>query len=223
MESLILTFTAEQLEKYYELLSKSDIELDFDTDVHPVGKLKISDTNLIISIIEDECLKLLKFKRYDSLFSVSLSQNEIRDLIPIYFDTVRNIEKCKRRLMDDTLSVSYELIELEKHIAHIYSRYAQFLPYKAALYGREEYCARISETDKRFKVSIETIEDHKSSLVLYFEVSRELENIIDEFFKASAKAVDSPKFKSFDASGFFIVLEGFISQLNAIKKKQKEM
>ena len=224
MDLLVLSFTKEQRALYDTLLNEDDVILDFDVDLPAFKNHHTCDVHLVAQSIENECAHLFEFKKYDSLFSVFMTVEEIKRFIPMYYDVIRKIESIRRRVGSDAWILSYKIEELNNICKDMYQRYTDFLPYKAALGNREKYATKIADLDVKFKQSIKKSEEEKAELMARCEQLNKLNDIIRNFFDKSSDATDSPKFKKFDAYEFFFVLEGFCAQITALKnEKQKEM
>lgn len=216
MDSLILTFTREQYKTYIELLKKENIELNFDTKLPVIDEYSICNFDIEASNIVKEAQKLLKFKKQNSTFSSFLTQEEIQGFIPVYYRVIRNIEYYKKIIRADTWTLSLQINKATEICAEINQRYADFLPYKAALYNREEYALEIKKIDEQFKESIEKSENYKKELVSYFDRAINLCDLVSNFFAKISKATDDPKFKKFDTYDLFWAVEAFIQQTRNI-------
>ncbi len=222
MDQLILTFNKSQMKLYNELLQKESIALSFDTELREMDEAPRENIEEALRNIENEAARLLSLKGQGSVFSAFLTQEEIKSLIPIYYEVIRNIEKNRRIISEDTWRLSLIISEAGEACADVYKRYADFLPYKAALYNREDYALQIDNTDRQFKESIEKAERYKRSILECFERASKISDLVSDFFKKCSKATGEPKFKKFDAYDFFWAVESFTEQIKAIKK-QKEM
>lgn len=218
MDSLILTFNKEQLSIYYELLEKKDLELNFDTALSPTQDYSLDVLDIEVLSILNEMTELIKFKKQKTMFSSSLTQEKLQEFIPIYYKVINNIWYHQRNVRNEIVILSCLICDVEKSIADINQRYANFLPYKAALYNRPGYVSRIKYTDKQFKANIEKANGCKKALLSYFDDLIKLCDIISDFFKKSSKASDEPKFKSFNTYDFFLSVDSFIEQLKALSK-----
>ena len=214
MDSLILTFNKEQMELYQELLQKENIDLNFNIDLQ-VEELNYNFDD-VLSNIEKEAVELLKFKKNTILFSPLLTTEEIKEFIPVYYNTLRNINRYNMKIGSDSLALSSKIQKANKIIAHINKKYADFLPYKAALCNRDRYSLEIDEIDTKFKKNIESLNKFKIELLAIFEKAEKISNIVDDFIQKSSKATDEPKFKKFDAYDFFWSLEAFVEQIRTI-------
>lgn len=217
MDALILTFSKEQLTLYHELLKKDNIELNFDTQLPQIDKFFISDFDEVISNIQKEAIALLSFNKHNSSFSAFLTQEEIKELIPVYYNAIREIKRHSNIIGSEAWKLSFKLGEINRTLADINKRYSEFLPYKAALYDREEYSQKTDEINNEFKKNIQCLNELKNELIELFQKAEKISNIVSDFIKKSSKATDEPKFKKFDAYDFFWSLEAFIEQLKIIK------
>ena len=222
MDDLILTFNNEQIKVYESLLSKNDIELSFDFSLNNFTEITIPSFEYEISCIINEAHRLLKLKKTNSVFTSDLSQDEIKKLIPIYYDVIKNIEYHKNNMGNCTWNLSCELDKSNSIHSSIIKRYSDFLPYKAALYDRKEYSSKISQIDEEFKKSIEKSNNYKKKILSSFNMVLNLCKIINEFYAKNSIATDEPKFIKFKTQNLFNSVEAFIEQINAVTK-QKEM
>jgi hemerythrin len=218
MDSLILTFNKDQLNTYKELLTKDHIDLKFDTSLPQIEDPKISNFHEALSNIENEALTLHKLNKHSSAFSSFLTQEEIKELIPIYYTSIREIKRHQNIIGSDSWLLSFKISEINRISLRINKGYSDFLPYKAAFYNNEKYSLEISEIDNRFKESIEFLNTYKKELLLLFNKVYTVDTIIKDFIKKSAKASDEPKFKKFDSYDFFWTVEAFLEQIKAIQK-----
>ena len=216
MDELILTFSKEQLKLYNELSKQENIELDFETEILPFDKPAVCDFDDTLAKIRAEADSLLKFRKQTSLLSVFLTQEEIKELIPFYYNSIRNIKRYSEIIGAESFKLSFKLGEINKIIADINKRYSDFLPYKAALSSREEYSSQIDLIDKEFKSSIDKADSLKKELLSIFERAEKLTDVVSDFIKSSSKATDEPKFKKFDAYDFFWSVEAFMEQIKNI-------
>lgn len=216
MDELILTFSKEQLKLYNELSEKENIELDFDTELLPFDKPAPCDFNDILAKIRAEADSLLKFRKQTSLLYVFLTQEEIKELIPFYYNAIKNIKRYSEIIGAESFKLSFKLGEINKIIADINKRYSNFLPYKAALSSREGYSSQIELIDKEFKSSINKANSTRKELLSLFERAEKLTDVVSNFVKRSSKATDEPKFKKFNAYDFFWSVEAFIEQIRNI-------
>ena len=216
MDSLILTFNQKQLNLYNELLEKENINLNFDTTLPAINTFFVIDFDEVLSNIKTEADTLLKLNKHTLSFSPSFTQEEIKDLTPIYYNAIRQIKRHANVISSESYKLSFKLGEINSALANINKRYTYFLPYKAALYNREDYSLKIDEIDFQFKNSIQTLNNLKIEILSLFERSINITNIVNDFIQKSSKATDEPKFKKFDAYDFFWSLEAFIEQIRNI-------
>ena len=216
MDSLILTFNKEQLKTYNELLNKENIELTFDTNIQKNDKFYIISFDEVLSNIEREAKTLLNLNKHNSAFAAFFTQEEIKELTPIYYNAIREIRRNSNIIGGEAWKLSFKLAEIDKALANMQKRYADFLPYKAALYNRDRYSLEIDEIDAQFKKNIESLENFKNELLAIFEKAEKISNIVDDFIQKSSKATDEPKFKKFDAYDFFWSVEAFIEQIRNV-------
>ena len=217
MDELILTFTKEQYKKYNEIKNSENVILDFNTELPELNEISSYSFVEFISAVEIEIKKLLAFKKYDSVFSVFLTQDEIKEFIPVYYDVIREINRYSKIVGADTWVLTMDISRAHRISTEMCERYAAFLPYKAALYNREEYSSQIADTDAKFKESIEYLDVYQNELGERLKKADAFYNVIQEFYKKAAEASDQPKFKKFDAYDFFWATEAFLEQLKAIK------
>ena len=217
MDALILTFNKEQLKIYNELLEKDDVTLNFDTNLPEIEKFYIRDFDEVISNIEQEAITLLNLNKHSSSFAAFLKQDEIKEIIPIYYSAIRSIKRHATIIGGESWKLSYKIGEINTIRMEINKRYSSFLPYKAALYNRKEYAAEIIKIDNKFKASIEYSDELKKELLSLFETANKVCSIVSEFIKKSSKATDEPKFTKFDAYDFFWSVEAFLEQIKNIR------
>ena len=217
MDSLILTFNPKQLNLYKELLHKEDIDLTFNTDILPIEKYSFDILNTQIVNIEMELTELLKFSKQETIFSTSLTQDKTKELIPVYYKAISNIDLHLKDLIMETQNLSIKIEEAHKISLDISQRYSNFLPYKAALFHNPEYTSKIQKTDEEFKESIEKSKEYNQKLLSYFNSIIDLSDIISAFFEKTAQASDEPKFANFNTKKFFDAVYSLIEQMKAIK------
>ena len=216
MDKLILTFTPKQHEKYLQLNSKEIEALHFDTSLADFDTLSTDILDNSLSSICSECERLLAF--YDSKsFFATLSQKDVKNLIPVYFEVINSIEKQRQKLYSESIKAGKIFMDAEKLCADISKRYNDFLPYKAAFYNNEKFKNEIFETDENFLKSIEKAQAFRSDIANYLNsISIVCDECIPEFYKKSSSASDSPKFKEFRANEFFACVITFVTQLKTI-------
>lgn len=216
MDSLILSFNKEQIELYNELLKKENIELNFDTSLPNIEDYETVILDEALARIKKEVLNLLNLNKNSSAFGAFLNQEEIKKLIPIYYNAIRAIRGHKINISAESWKLSFKIGEINKILADINKRYADFLPYKAALYNKDGYALEIETIDGQFKESIELANEYKKE---FLELIKRIELICDvtsDFIQKTSKASDEPKFKKFDAYDFFWATEAYLEQLKSI-------
>ena len=218
MDSLILTFNKEQMSLYKELLTKENIELNFDASLQKMDEITVSDFDEVISKIKECATTLVNLNKQSSSFFAFLTQQEIKAIVPIYYNAIREIRRHSNIIGGDSWKLSFKMAKINRVCLDITQRYANFLPYKAALHNKEDYHLEIERIDKQFKKSIELANIYKEETLLLFEKACKTVDIVNEFVKRSSKASDEPKFKKFDCYDFFWSVDAFIEQLNAIQK-----
>ena len=217
MDELILMFSKEQLKKYNEIKNSESVALDFDTELPELDEISQYSFDEFISAVETEVKKLLAFKKFDSMFSVSISQAEIKALVPVYYDTILGIERHVKELSSNTRALAMNISQVDKMHASLCAKYADFLPYKAALYNRDDYERAIAELDDSFNQSIQLVQSYLDTSYERLKKVETIHGIIQDFYQKASEASDSPKFKNFNARAFFYAIEAFIEQLKAIK------
>ena len=65
----------------------------------------------------------------------------------------------------ESYKLSFKLGEINRALANINKRYADFLPYKAALCNREDYSQKIDEIDLQFKNGIQALDNLKIEIL----------------------------------------------------------
>ena len=215
MDSLILTFNQEQMKTYQELLNQDNVKLNFDTTIK-IDKTSKYNFEEALSVIEKEALELLKFKKNTVSFTPFLSVDEIKEIIPFYYKSIRSIEQQKIKISSNSWMLAKKVEAANKSIIDINKRYSDFLPYKAALGNKDEYKEQIEILDDQFKLNIQLAKDHALTLMQEVEKSIKICDIISDFFNKSSKATDEPKFKKFDAYDFFWSVEAFVEQIRTI-------
>ena len=213
MDSLILTFNQRQMATYKELLQKENIDLNFDTMLQETNTFFVCDFDMVLSNMEKEAKILLNLNKHNSSFSIFFTQEEIKELIPIYYNAIREINRNSNIISGESRKLSLKLGKTDKALANMHKKYADFLPYKAALYSREDYALKIDEIDVQFKKNIELLENLKNELLELLLNAEKISNIVNDFIQKSSKATDEPKFKNFDANEFFWSIEAFIEQI----------
>ena len=217
MDELLLTFNKKQYEEYLKIKEAPTVELDFDTNA---SKIDISSPETVkaeLNKIISECEKLLAIKNRENVFATDLSRKDIENLIPIFYTVVGKIDQSKRRLYQESIKIASNIEKADKIRNEIYSRYADFLPYKAALGYSEAYRDRIATTDKEFKESISFTESQiKREKELLSKISNIADVIVPNFFKEISRAADAPKFLNFDKKAFFFAVSAFVEKTNSI-------
>ena len=219
MDSLILSFNKKQMLLYKELLTKENIELNFDTDMPKVDKFYIICFDEIISSMENEAKILFKLKKVTSPFVSSFNQEEIKELTPVYYNALLKIKRQADIIRGEAFKLSSKIGEIDRALADINKRYANFLPYKAALYNREAYSTKIYEIDSQFQKNIDALNNLKKELLSLFEKSEKISNIVDDFIQRSSKATDEPNFKNFNYNDFFWTVEAFLERIKNVSNK----
>ncbi len=215
MDSLILTFNKEQMKTYQELLNQDNVKLNFDTTIK-IDDISKCNFDEALSAIEKEALELLKFKKNTVSFAPFLSVDEIKEIIPFYYKSIRSLEQQKIKISSNSWMLAKKVEAANKSIIDINKRYSDFLPYKAALGNKDEYKEQIEILDEQFKLNIQLAKDHALTLMQEVEKSIKICDIISDFFNKSSKATDEPKFKKFDAYDFFWSVEAFVEQIRTI-------
>lgn len=215
MDNLILSFTPTQHKKYLEIASANTVELNFDIPSIEIKDLSIDITSAKTKMM-NVCEKILEFSKNDSFFVRSLSREQIKALIPVYYDAVSNIERARAELNGSAIVVSQKIVEIDTALTLLHSKYSDFLPYKAALAQREELKKEIMNLDNQFKSEISNLNQSKSRYALALEsISSITDIIIPEFFAAMTKASDAPRFKNFHKKAFFDAISSFLFKINA--------
>lgn len=215
MDNLILSFTPTQHKKYLEIASANTVELNFDIPSIEIKDLSIDITSAKTKMM-NVCEKILEFSKNDSFFVRSLSREQIKALIPVYYDAVSNIERAGAELNGSAIVVSQKIVEIDTALTLLHSKYSDFLPYKAALAQREELKKEIMNLDNQFKSEISNLNQSKSRYALALEsISSITDIIIPEFFAAMTKASDAPRFKNFHKKAFFDAISSFLFKINA--------
>ncbi|MBO5715713.1 MAG: hypothetical protein J6S23_04905 [Clostridia bacterium] len=217
MDALILSLTPIQHQKYLELLGKDEISLDFEVGTIEFDNYSDENIKSAKSKIVAECEKLMNFEKSDSFFSAKLNNEEIEELIPIYFEVINEISKAKKELYSEAIAISSKIKDVEKAHIEISQKYSDFLPYKAAFGKNEKYQDEILRIDNDFKCEIEKALEQKK------ELSNELSRIsticdvlIPTFSKKSSRAADTPRFKRFNDKEFFAAVSSFMEQIKNI-------
>ncbi len=217
MEALILSLTQDQHQKYLSLLGQDEVELNFEvesTRLENIFDEKIQNTKEKMIFC---CEKLTEFAKSDSFFSENLKKEEIDALIPIYFEKINDIAKLRKGLYSLSIEISNEILRVEGQRAKILQKYADFLPYKAALGKNEKYANEIIKIDNEFSFEISKIAAHKNTLShALSKISIICDELVPTFFQNSSQAADSPKFKNFNDNTFFISLSSFIEQMKNV-------
>ncbi len=213
MDNLILSFTPTQHKKYLEIASSNTVLLNFDIPSIEIKDLSIDNRSAKTKMIS-ACEKIFEFSKNDSFFVRSLSREQIKALIPVYYDAVSNIERARAELNGSAIAISQKIVEIDTALTLLHSEYSDFLPYKAALAQREEFKNEIINLDNQFKFEISNLNQSKSRYALELEsISSITDIIIPEFFAAMTKASDAPRFKEFKDKEFFTALESFIEKI----------
>lgn len=217
MESLLLSFDAEQYKKYTEILQTQEVELCFDTEVLTPELYDLQNARNIVAKMRQEALLLMTFSKRDSFFVSSLSKDEINTLIPTYYKVVREITTLRKELYTDAITLSQSITELRQLYGKLEEEYASFLPYKVALYNRNGYSDRIKEIDAQFKQSITMLRVQIKDQLSNMEFIRKItDDFVTMFFKETSKSSDEPNFENFDHRSFFRAIESFILKTKSI-------
>ena len=216
MDSLILTFNKEQMALYKDLLQQENIELNFDSSLQDIESYQTDILDETLLRIKKEATALFNLNKHSSAFGAFLTQNEIKELIPIYYDAIRKIRHHKINIAAESYKLSLKIGEINKIIADINKRYSDFLPYKAALCNRDEYALEIGKIDIEFKENIALLNDYKKQILELFNRIEVICNVTENFVQKISKASDEPKFKKFDAYDFFWAAEAYLEQLKSI-------
>ena len=217
MESLLLSFDAEQYKKYTELLEEVEVDLCFDTKVTVPALCDLQNARSIVAKMREEALLLMSFSKRDSFFVSSLSKDEINSLMPTYYKVVREIAVLRKELYTDGITFSQSITELRQLYGKLEEEYASFLPYKAALYNRNGYSDRIKEIDAQFKQSITMLREQIKDQLSNVEFVRKItDDFVPAFFKETSRSSDEPDFEDFDHRSFFRAIESFILKTKSI-------
>ena len=216
MDSIILSFNKEQMKLYKELLQKEHLDLNFDTQLPSLHDIPCDFFDLEIDNIEKEAIQLLKFKK-KGFFVSSLTEDEMKIFIPAYYGAIKNINQYTMEMSSKALPFISQINNMEKIIADINKRYADFLPYKAALLDRDEYSHEISKIDEQFNKNIELARNYKKEILDIFDKTNTIYNIVSDFIEKSSKATNEPKFKNFNYNDFFWTVEAFLERIKTVK------
>lgn len=217
MDSLILSLTPAQHKKYLSLVGKDDVVFDFQVDTIEFDEYSDENVKIAKSNIVTNCEKLMSFAKRDLFFSATLTKEEIEKLVPIYFGAVSEISKAKQELYGEAIAISKKINDVEKKHMEISSKYADFLPYKAALSRNEKYKDEIFKIDNEFNNEINKLIEKKQLLANELaRISKICDKLIPDFFATSSHAADSPKFKNFNDKEFFAAVSMFIEQIKNV-------
>ena len=217
MDALILSLTSKQHKKYLSLLDCEQVDLNFEFekakfDAYSDEKIKNAKDKIVSS-----SEKIVNFPKYDSFFSQSLTKEEIEEIIPLYYETVREISKVKQELYGEALFLSRIIRDIDKSHLEISQKYGDFLPYKAALGKSERYATEISRIDAEFFSEISMISDNKKAFAKELaRISTICDVLIPEFFEKSSLAAGAPRFKNFNNREFFSIVASFIEKVKNV-------
>ena len=221
MKDILLTFTKEQYDKYLELKSSDNIALDI-VDLPPLP-LPIKAENNFYSSIIAKCEEIIEFSKSDSIFGNKLTREQIKAIMPLYFELINNIRKAHGEISIHINNMSNYLIKLNKYDETISQKLSDFLPYKAALENDTQYVEKIRSINHELTSAISTVIREKERVVKSLAYIVKLtEDIIPSFIKQSSHTADSPSFKNFNQTKFFFEISSFAEQIKTITK-QKEM
>ena len=217
MDSLILTFNKEPMHLYKELLQKENIDLNFNTHLE-FDEISRYSFDEALSNIEKEATKLLNFKKNNVSFSPSLTADEIKLLIPIYYKVIRNIKQQKSEISSFSLILTQKIEESNKIIADINKRYSDFLPYKAALYNKDEYKEQIEKLQAEnngkdeeiaaLRSDLEALQAEQKDAEEELEAVKELEKVKEELQKLEEENEELRKLaEDKEVSGVVVVNE----------------
>ena len=216
MDNLILSLTPEQHKKYIEIKNEKAPLLNFDVPSIQIEYCSI-DTRGAKNMIANACEKLLVFSKHDSFFEKSLSSKEINALIPVYYEGINSIDVARKELYKAATELSRKIVKIDAALSTLYSDYSEFLPYKAALFDREEYKNEILTLDDRFLSEISRLSEEKSRSTTSLEsISNMTDILIPEFFSSLTKVSDAPRFKDFKHRDFFAVVNSFTEKIKTI-------
>ena len=216
MDSLLLGFSPEQYKKYLELKSGCFVQLCFDTSWR-IFELTETEINGILQKMADESQRLLDCYSRDSFFAPALKKENISSFATTYFDVINNIEASRRLLFERANASSKNILELQKELDGLNSRYLDFLPYKAAFFDSDEHKDEIFRIDNEFKKSIGELKEAIMQTIAHFDTLVLIcDKIVPDFYKSTSTAADAPRFKNFNEKEFYTLIEGFIVQTKSI-------
>lgn len=216
MDRTVLSLTPEQHEKYLKIASSDTVDLNFDV---PSANIQPLDTDFEAQKFKmtSGCERVLSFSNNNSFFQKDPTKEEIKDLIPVFYAAINDIEASRAELYKIAIAISQKIVEADTSLAHLHSQYTEFLPYKAALYEREGFRGEVMRLDAEFLAAIENLTQIRAHYVARLEaLSNISDRIIPEFFSAATKYADAPKFKDFKDKEFFAQIRGFIEKIKAI-------
>jgi hypothetical protein len=217
MDALILSLTQDQHQKYLSLLKEDDITLNFEIESQSFENRFEESIKLIKEKMILSCEKINNFAKRESFFSNDLKKEEIDALIPKYYENISTISGLRKNLYALSIEISNEILSVEGQRAKILQKYADFLPYKAALGKNKKYANEIIKIDNEFSFEISKIAAHKNTLShALSKISIICDELVPTFFQNSSQAADSPKFKNFNDNTFFISLSSFIEQMKNV-------
>lgn len=219
MDSIILSFTPEQYEKYLEIRKRAisgQITLDFDLSQSLPENYSMDGALKCVEKIRQCAASLLKYEHTDEIFPVPLTRAEIDELGTAYFRTVGEID-AEMRVMYSELENIFSLVSrLDNERSRLCAVYAKFLPYKAALCDTEQYSARILELDGDFQNQLDAISKAiKNAEQKCAPLLKICEDTVPDFFASSALACDSPRFEKFSDRDFFKSVRVFLDKINS--------
>ena len=220
MDGLILTFTPEQLKKYNEIKERSDPLPEFDARFDYTDEVGV-DIASVLGEIAEESRAILSYRKKEQFFNTEMAPAELEKFKASYFKMINGIEALRKVLYAEISKVSRDILLLDKKCASLSREYSEFLPYKAALYGRCEHREELERTDGEFISSLESARGYISkkkerldTLILICDT------VIPDFYRGISAHSDSPRFESFDSTFFFNAVTAFIYQIEAIQKQK---
>ncbi len=223
MDDIILTFSKKQYEKYLELKSASFVTLEIDTDIS-IPSLNVNfNHKAALDKALSICDEILNFRKGNGFFNQSLAKEKINELVPSYFSLVNSLKDVQRELYNDACVIVKYVNALDEKDDEVSKKYAELLPYVAALDKDEKHGAKIENIKDQLLNSLSIIHSNKEKANSILAILMKLnEEMIPSFIKKSSQVADSPKFAHLDQSAFFNEITSFTEQIKAIEK-QKEM
>lgn len=221
MDDLIFTFTQEQYKIFLQIQERAkreELTIEFDFSIPPYTDIFSKNVGDIINGIRTECGRLLEFEPQNGFFSTSLSGEEIKRLIPAFYDVINKTDALRCTMYAAASDISKELSKWQGHENRTNELYALFLPYKAALLENGDYTEKIVQTEDQYLSAMDSIIKRKEEFIaMLCTVGTVCDHLIPDFLEEISRAADTPRFEKFNDRAFFTSVRNFIQRINNYK------